>query len=82
MLMSDLVRWCDFDSVDVDGCSGASTISSAGSAVVCESGETTGESENLEEDLLDHVLKCAGGGRLPRTEPVGRIGRLERRSCR
>jgi hypothetical protein len=28
--------------------------------------------------LVDHVLKCLGGGR----EPVGRAGRLERRSSR
>ena len=82
MLMFESVRRCDFDSADEGGRAGASTFESVSSAVGCASGDATGESENLAADLLDQVLKCAGGGRLPRTEPVGRTGRFERRSCR
>jgi hypothetical protein len=41
-------------------------------------GGAEGDSVMRGEDLLDHVLKCAGGGR----EPTGRVGRLLRRSCR
>ena len=82
MLMLESVRRCDLDSVDVDGRGGGSVLGSVSSTIGCVRGETTGESENLAEARLDQVLKCAGGGRLPRTEPVGRTGRLERRSCR
>lgn len=77
--MLELVRWCDLDSGATAATSGGvSTLAPASSNVECVRGETAGESANLADDLLDHVLKCAGGGR----EPVGRAGRLERKSCK
>lgn len=76
MLMLDVVRRCGLDSGAVVGA--ASTSTPASLKVGCESGEMAGVSTNLAEVLLDQVLKCAGGGR----EPVGRAGRLFRKSCK
>lgn len=66
---------CDFGSWEVDGRTSGSTT---GSVKVRCSGDTTGESAMRLFVLLDHVLKCAGAGRAP----VGRAGRLVRRSWR
>ena len=57
---------------------GRASASAPGSVKVRCSGDMAGESEMRLLVLLDQVLKCAGGGR----DPVGRAGRLVRRSCR
>jgi hypothetical protein len=59
-------------------CDVASTSTPASLKVGWEKGEVAGVSTNLAEALLDQVLKWAGGGR----DPVGRAGRLLRRSCK
>jgi hypothetical protein len=75
MLMFDVLRECDLGSCEV---AGWTSVSAAGSVKVrCrEATVGAGESDSRGPDLLDHVLKCAGGGR----DPVGRAGRLVRRS--
>jgi hypothetical protein len=76
MLMVDVVLECELVcSCEVDG---RASTSATGSVNVRCNGDTTGESESRGPDLLDHVLKCAGAGRAP----VGRAGRLVRRSWR
>jgi len=78
MLILDL-RLCEVDSGLVGaGVGGASALTPASLKVAVVSGDTAGDSANLAEERLDQVLKCAGGGR----EPVGRVGRLFRKSCR
>jgi hypothetical protein len=78
MLIFDVVRlwvrWFCSGAV----CGGASTSTPASLKVGWENGDTAGVSENLDDVLLDHVLKCAGGGR----EPTGLVGRFDRRSWR
>jgi hypothetical protein len=79
MLILDVVRVCEVGAGATGaGGGGASASTPASLKVVVLSGDTAGDSANLAEDLLDQVLKCAGGGR----EPVGRVGRLLRKSCR
>jgi hypothetical protein len=84
MLICDVVLWCDLDSgvgPDADAaadCDMGSTLTPASLKVGWEKEEVAGVSTNLEEALLDQVLKWAGGGR----DPVGRAGRLLRRSCK
>jgi hypothetical protein len=75
MLMFDVVRACDLGSWEVAGRASTSAI---GSVNVRCNGDVAGASESRGPDRLDQVLKCAGGGR----DPVGRAGRLVRRSCR
>lgn len=74
MLMLDVLREWDLGSWEVAGRASTST----GSVNARCNEETVGESESRGPDLLDQVLKCAGGGR----EPPGRAGRLVRRSWR
>jgi hypothetical protein len=79
MLMLEVVRVCELDSGELgEGICGVSASTPASLKVADVRGDMAGESANLAEDLLDQVLKCAGGGR----EPVGRVGLLLRRSCR
>ena len=78
MLMLEVVRRCDLASAAEGGREAVSVSTPASSKVATDNGEGAGESANLTEFLLDRLLKWAGGGR----EPVGRAGRLERRSCR
>jgi hypothetical protein len=75
MLILDFVRLCEVGSGAVGG---GPTSTPASLKVEFVSGDAAGDSTNLAEDLLDQVLKWAGGGR----EPVGRVGRLVRSSCR
>jgi hypothetical protein len=73
MLIFDVLRVCDFGSWEVDG---RASTSATGSVKVRCSGDTAADSESRGPDLLDQVLKWAGAGRAP----VGRAGRLVRRS--
>jgi hypothetical protein len=75
MLMVDVLRECELGSCEEAG--RASTLTTGSVNVRC-SGVSVEESDSPGPDLLDQVLKCAGGGR----DPVGRAGRLVRRSCR
>jgi hypothetical protein len=59
-------------------CGAGSTSTPASLEVGWEKVEVAGVSTSLAEALLDQVLKWAGGGR----DPVGRAGRLLRRSCK
>jgi len=84
MLMLDVVLWCNLDSdmgkdanAGVD-CGVGSTSTPASLEVEWEKVEVADLSTNFAEALLDQVLKWAGGGR----DPVGRAGRLLRRSCK
>lgn len=78
MLILDVVRLCERGAGAGAGGAGGSTAAPVSAKVAAVNGDTTGDSENRAEVRLDQVLKCAGGGR----EPVGRVGRLLRRSCK
>jgi hypothetical protein len=61
------------------GAVGSAEVGSAGvERVVGVDGLASPWAETRAPVLVDHVLKCLGGGR----EPVGLAGRLERRSSR
>jgi len=75
ILSFDGVRLCRLGSCEE---AGRASASAAGSAKVRCSVATVCESDMRLLALFDHVLKCAGAGRAP----VGRAGRLVRRSCR
>jgi hypothetical protein len=75
MLMVDVLRECALGSCELAG--RASTLATGSVNVRC-SGGSARESVGGGPDLLDQVLKCEGSGRAP----VGRAGRLVRRSAR
>jgi hypothetical protein len=75
ILMVDVRRECELGSCEE---AGRASMLATGSVKVRSSGGSAGEPAIPDPDLLDQVLKCAGGGR----DPVGRAGRLVRRSCR